>query len=92
MKKLSKEEKICNKVKEMCSKKKISCQSDISYNGDIHLQFRQPATYGINYAECYVSNLDLRTHTIGYIIKNIKGFLHMSFRENNKKGYHRHVV
>ena len=83
-------EKIIKKINKICSKLNISCQQDISYNDDLHLQFRRilktnKITYNYertDYAECYIKANEIRNKTTHYILKNIKGFLHISF--NNK--------
>ena len=81
--------KLQNKIAKLCKKFKITCQQDIAYNGDLHLQFRRQRgytqkrnydTYGIEYAECYISKNDLQYRMSWRILSDLKGFLRMSFK------------
>lgn len=93
-----KRRKIYKKIDKLCSKKNITCQKDVAWNEDIHLQFRKPLINDdddqnlICYAECYISSFDIRNRSVNYIIRNIKGFVHMSFKSKGPKGYYRHHV
>lgn len=81
--------KLQNKLAKLCKKFKITCQQDIAYNGDLHLQFRRQRgytqkrkydVYGIEYAECYISKDDLQYRWNRSILSDLKGFLRMSFK------------
>ena len=81
--------KLQNKIEKLCKKFKITCQQDIAYNGDLHLQFRRQRgytqkrnydAYGIEYAECYISKNDLQYRMSWRILSDLKGFLRMSFK------------
>lgn len=76
---MEKMEKLYLQIDKLCAKNKISCQKDIAYNGDLHLQFRRPKSYGIDYAECYVSTYELQRRGTRHIIRNLKGFINLSF-------------
>lgn len=77
------------KITKLCNKFKITSQRDITYNGDLHLQFRRQRgysqkrnydAYGIEYAECYISKNDLQYRWNRSILSDLKGFLRMSFK------------
>lgn len=81
--------KLQDKIAKLCKKFKITCQQDIAYNGDLHLQFRRQRgytqkrkydVYGIEYAECYISKNDLQYRWNRSILSDLKGFLRMSFK------------
>ena len=81
--------KLQDKITKLCKKFKITCQQDIAYNGDLHLQFRRQRgytqkrkydVYGIEYAECYISKDDLQYRWNRSILSDLKGFLRMSFK------------
>ena len=81
--------KLQDKIAKLCKKFKITCQQDIAYNGDLHLQFRRQKgytqkrkydVYGIEYAECYISKNDLQYRWNRSILSDLKGFLRMSFK------------
>ena len=81
--------KLQDKIAKLCKKFKITCQQDIAYNGDLHLQFRKQRgytqkrkydVYGIEYAECYISKNDLQYRWNISILSDLKGFLRMSFK------------
>ena len=81
--------KLQDKITKLCKKLKITCQQDIAYNGDLHLQFRRQRgytqkrkydVYGIEYAECYISKDDLQYRWNRSILSDLKGFLRMSFK------------
>lgn len=81
--------KLQDKIAKLCKKFKITCQQDIAYNGDLHLQFRRQKgytqkrkydVYGIEYAECYISKNDLQYRWNISILSDLKGFLRMSFK------------
>ena len=81
--------KLQDKIAKLCKKFKITCQQDIAYNGDLHLQFRRQKgytqkrkydVYGIEYAECYISKKDLQYRWNRSILSDLKGFLRMSFK------------
>ena len=81
--------KLQDKITKLCKKFKITCQQDIAYNGDLHLQFRRQRgytqkrkydVYGIEYAECYISKNDLQYRWNRSILSDLKGFLRMSFK------------
>ena len=78
-----------DKITKLCKKLKITCQQDVAYNGDLHLQFRRQRgytqkrkydVYGIEYAECYISKDDLQYRWNRSILSDLKGFLRMSFK------------
>ena len=82
--------KLQDKITKLCKKFKITCQQDIAYNGDLHLQFRRQRgytqkrkydVYGIEYAECYISKDDLQYRMNWRILSDLKGFLRMSFKK-----------
>lgn len=81
--------KLQDKITKLCKKFKITCQQDVAYNGDLHLQFRRQRgysqkrkydVYGIEYAECYISKDDLQYRWNRSILSDLKGFLRMSFK------------
>lgn len=81
--------KLQDKITKLCKKLKITCQQDVAYNGDLHLQFRRQRgytqkrkydVYGIEYAECYISKDDLQYRWNRSILSDLKGFLRMSFK------------
>ena len=81
--------KLQDKITKLCKKFKITCQQDVTYNGDLHLQFRRQRgytqkrkydVYGIEYAECYISKDDLQYRWNRSILSDLKGFLRMSFK------------
>ena len=81
--------KLQDKIAKLCKKFKITCQQDVAYNGDLHLQFRRQKgytqkrkydVYGIEYAECYISKNDLQHRWNRSILSDLKGFLRMSFK------------
>lgn len=81
--------KLQDKITKLCKMFKITCQQDIAYNGDLHLQFRRQRgytqkrkydVYGIEYAECYISKDDLQYRWNRSILSDLKGFLRMSFK------------
>ena len=81
--------KLQDKITKLCKRFKITCQQDVAYNGDLHLQFRRQRgytqkrkydVYGIEYAECYISKDDLQYRWNRSILSDLKGFLRMSFK------------
>ena len=81
--------KLQDKIAKLCKNFKITCQQDVAYNGDLHLQFRRQRgytqkrkydVYGIEYAECYISKNDLQYRWNRSILSDLKGFLRMSFK------------
>lgn len=81
--------KLQDKIAKLCKKFKITCQQDVAYNGDLHLQFRKQRgytqkrkydVYGVEYAECYISKNDLQHRWNRSILSDLKGFLRMSFK------------
>lgn len=90
----TKEDKLYEKILDLCKKYKITLQKDISYNDDWHLQFRKKcgysqsehySFYGIEYAECYISTYDVKHRSNRSIVSDLKGFLKMSFKTVYKK-------
>lgn len=85
----SKKGKLYKGINKLCSKKGITCQRDIEFNGDLHLQFRKKIGYsqsehydfyGIEYAECYINAKDLKNRANIFILMDLKGFLNIAFK------------
>lgn len=92
--KMPKETKLHNDITDLCKKYKITVQMDRVYNDDWHLQFRKRcgysqnekySFYGFEYAECFISNYDIKYRKNKNIISDLKGFLRMSFKTVYKK-------
>lgn len=92
----NKEQRLCKAIDKMCSKRKITCQKNVEYNGDLHLQFRKHRYYGesrngkydfygIDYAECYIDSADVELKLNILILMDLKGFINLSFKNSKNK-------
>lgn len=98
MNKEKKIDKFNSGLHKLCRKYKVSYQRDFDFNNDLHLQFRkkfsysknsQYSSYGIDYAECYISEKDLEDRPNYLLLRDLKGFLRMSFKAiQNKNPLH----
>ena len=98
MNKLHKIGNLYKGLHKVCRKYKVSYQKEREFNGDLHLQFRKKVAYsqsekynfyGIDYAECYISERDLEDRPNFLILNDLKGFLRMSFKSiRTKKPLH----
>lgn len=90
----NKKQKLCKSIDKLCRKYGITCQKDVSFNGDLHLQFRKKIKYGesetceffgTEFAECYIGAKDIRARYNIFILFDLRGFIRMSFKTSQKK-------
>ena len=86
--------KLQDMIAKLCKKFKITCQQDVAYNGDLHLQFRKKIKYGesetceffgTEFAEWYIGAKDIRIRRNIFILLDLRGFIRMSFKMSHKK-------
>ena len=91
----NKEKRLYREIDWLCSKYRVTCQKNIEYNGDLHLQFRKRRSYGkspngkydfygIDFAECYIDGADVELRFNPFILMDLKGFLNLSFKNSRK--------